>query len=262
MHNELFTIGPFTFYGYGLMLALGIITSILVTDHQAKKTGMNSDDVWGMFLWVLILGVVGCKVLFWIVNIKDIINDPSILLDISNGFVIYGGIIFGLSTLVLYTKKKNMDTALVLDMFLPTVSLAQGIGRIGCFLAGCCYGKPTDLPIGITFTSSGYAPNGISLYPTQLMMSAGDFVIAAILFRYAKNNKFKGSVGTLYLILYGTGRFLIEFFRGDPRGTVGPLSTSQFISVIFVIIGLMSYYLVKKKMSGTVPDEPVVSDKK
>ena len=116
---------------------------------------------------------------------------------------------------------------------MPSVALAQGFGRIGCFLAGCCYGVQTDSAFGIVFKTSKYAPNGIRLVPTELMSSAYDFAMFFVLLALAKKKRKEGTIGFLYLIIYSVGRFVIEFFRGDViRGKVGILSTSQFIAII------------------------------
>ena len=141
---------------------------------------------------------------------------------------------------------------------MPEVSLAQGFGRLGCFFAGCCYGRPTDAWYGITFTHSQMAPNGVSLIPTQLISSAADFIFAAVLMFYASKSPKKGRVASMYMVLYGIGRFSIEFLRNDYRGSVGILSTSQFISIAVVAIGLIIYVMVPKLQSS----EPEVEDEK
>ena len=122
------------------------------------------------------------------------------------------------------------------------VALAQGFGRIGCFLAGCCYGVETDSAFSVTFHDSAYAPNGVALFPSQLVSSGLDFIHFAVLCVVAKKNKTPGRIGALYLIFYSIGRFCIEFFRGDLlRGSVGTLSTSQFISIFVAIAGAIMY---------------------
>jgi len=133
------------------------------------------------------------------------------------------------------------------DIVMPSISIAQGFGRIGCFMAGCCYGRETDCAIGVVFPADSMAPAGVRVLPTQLFSAAGDFLIAGILVLYARRAKYKGNVAALYLALYGVGRFLIEFLRDDERGAVGFLSTSQFISIFFVIIAGVLFYVNKKR---------------
>ena len=140
---------------------------------------------------------------------------------------------------ILYCKKKKLIFLDYFDLAAPSIAMAQGFGRIGCFLAGCCYGKETDLPIGVVFPENSLAPAGVRLLPTQLMSSAGNFLIMAILLMAYPKRKRKGDTGFLYMLLYGVGRFLIEFLRNDDRGAVGGLSTSQFISLFIVAAGIL-----------------------
>ena len=132
--------------------------------------------------------------------------------------------------------------------------MAQGFGRIGCFLAGCCYGRPTDAFWGVTFPEGSFAPAGVPLIPTQLISSVGDFAIAGILLLYNKRNKKAGNVGILYMLLYGIGRFLVECLRSDDRGTVGMLSTSQFISIGIVLLAIVLFFR-HKLFKGTKKEE-------
>jgi len=133
------------------------------------------------------------------------------------------------------------------------VALAQGFGRLGCFMAGCCYGAETDSVLGIIFPEGGMAPAGVKLWPTQLFSAGGDFLIAGILLATYRKLPHKGDGGALYLLLYAVGRFFVEFFRGDQRGAVGALSTSQFISIFIfaAAIGLLLYNRRRKpKVQG------------
>jgi phosphatidylglycerol:prolipoprotein diacylglycerol transferase len=134
-------------------------------------------------------------------------------------------------------------------MVIPTVALAQGFGRIGCFLAGCCYGKETALPIGVEFRNSLFAPPNVIRHPTQIYSSCFDFLLALFLLWYDRKNHKEGRTFALYVIIYSAGRFLVEFLRDDPRGTVGVLSTSQFISIFTFIAGIIFFnvHLVRKR---------------
>lgn len=250
MKNELLTIGPITIYGYGLMIAIGIIAAYLTGEYRAKKHGLEADHVFNYVIWCVLGGFLGSKILYFITDIKNIIADPSRVLDIADGWVVYGGIIGGIFAAMLYSKIKNLKFLAYFDLLIPSVALAQGFGRIGCFLAGCCYGMETDSPIGIIFHDSHYAPNGVSLMPTQLISSGLDFLHFLVLIWFAKRKKADGQVGAMYLILYSIGRFVLEFFRGDLiRGSVGSLSTSQFISIFTVIAGIVLFVITGRKTS-------------
>ena len=141
-----------------------------------------------------------------------------------------------------------MNVLSYLDLALPSVALAQGFGRIGCLLAGCCYGQETDSAFCIVFQNSAYAPNGVPLIPTQIISSALDFLHFGLLILFAKRwKKGEGQVAGLYFALYSAGRFILEFFRGDlERGNVGALSTSQFIAIFAFLFGVILFFWAGK----------------
>lgn len=237
MYNEILSIGRFTIHGYGLMIGIGFLVAVIVGMYRAKKKGLDKEAVLDIAIYCLITGFLGGKILYLIVEWDTFISDPWRVLG-SAGFVVYGGIILGVAAGITYCKIKKLPVGKYFDLVMPEIAIAQGFGRIGCFLAGCCYGDPTDSFLGVVFPAGGLAPAGVKLLPTQLFMSAGDFLIALVLILYARKNKIDGNVGAGYLILYGIGRFCIEFLRNDSRGSVGVLSTSQFISIFIVAIGI------------------------
>ena len=166
----------------------------------------------------------------------------------------------------MYAKLKKLSYLAYLDTLIPFVALAQGFGRIGCFLAGCCYGRETDSFLGVIFPYGSIAPSGIKLLPTQLFSSAGDFLLFLGLLLLAGRVRQRGVVGSAYLIAYGIGRFAMEFLRGDDRGVaVGPLSISQFISLFFVLFGLGLLWFCLARKSRVLPtdkEEYPVTDEK
>lgn len=241
MYNDILKIGPLSIHGYGLMIGIGVIVALVVAAKRAKKRGLDTDFVYGLGLITLVFGFIGAKLLYCIVEIEAFLNEPMRVLS-GSGFVLYGGIIGGILAAMVYCKYKKVNFFEYFDLAVPSVAIAQGFGRIGCFLAGCCYGRETDSCIGIMFHNSSIAPNGIKLIPTQVFSSAGNFLIALVLLLYARKNRKTGKVGALYLILYSVGRFIIEFFRNDYRGNVGVLSTSQFISLVILAIGIAMFF--------------------
>lgn len=252
MKSELFSVGPFTVYGYGLMIAIGVIAAFWAAEHRAPKYGLSSDTVFSLGLWCLIGGILGAKLMYYIVELPEIIRDPSLLLNFADGFVVYGGIILGIAVGYVYTRVKKLSFLKYFDLVMPSIALAQAFGRIGCFLAGCCYGKETSAWFGITFHDSPLAPNGVALIPTQLLSSAADFAHFFFLIWFAKRAKADGQVAGMYLILYSLGRFILEFFRGDPRGNIGRLSTSQFIAIFILLAGIAVYAFCTKKYGKEV----------
>lgn len=240
-------------HGYGLMIAIGILMAFTTAMYRAKRIGLDSEFVFDVGFYSGIIGIVSTRLLYYIVELPQIIQNPSILWDFRYGYVVYGGIIGGVLTGLIYCKKKNKNFLDYFDLIMPSIVLAQAFGRIGCFLAGCCYGRETDSLIGIAFSHSEMAPNGVKLIPTQLISSAGDFLLFFLLILIAKRVKKRGQVGALYLILYSIGRFLVEFLRDDYRGSVGIFSTSQLISLGTVVVGIVIFSIAKPKTGIKIP---------
>lgn len=239
-------IGPVAIHLYGLMMGIGFISAYFVTDYRGKKKGLNTDIIFGILWCAVVGGMLGARLLYYIVELPSIIKDVSILWDFGTGYVVYGGIIGGVLVSYIYCRIKKVHFMEYFDLVMPAVALAQGFGRIGCFFAGCCYGRETDLPFGIVFHNSDIAPNGVKLIPTQLISSAGNFIFAILLMIYARKKRQDGKVAAMYLFLYSVGRFIIEFFRDDYRGSIGFLSTSQLISIFIFALGMILYILSAK----------------
>lgn len=240
MYNDLFSIGPVTIHGYGLMIGIGIVLAFIAGTYLAKKKGIDADELFNLTTMSVIGGFACAKVLFCIVEWDSFVKNPLGTLG-SSGFVVYGGIIGGILLCALYCKIKKLPFWKYFDTVLPAVAIAQGFGRIGCFLAGCCYGRETDSFVGIAFHNSKFAPNDVKLIPTQLFSSAGCFIMAAVLFAYSRKERKDARTGALYLIMYSIGRSVIEYFRNDYRGAIGILSTSQFISIFILIAGIILF---------------------
>lgn len=241
MRIILFEIFGIQIKSYGLMIAIGIIVAAAIFINKGKKKGYDEDSLLNLVILAVIGGALGGKGLFILTEIKDIIKEPSILLNFGYGFVIYGAIGGGALAMYLYSRKKSWNIVEMLDMTVPGLAIAQGFGRVGCFLAGCCYGVETKLPIGVTFPKGSLAPTGIHVHPTQIYSSIFDFLLGFMLLYYSKKEKQKGKIVGLYLIVYSIGRFLVEFLRDDPRGNIGILSTSQFIAIFTLVIGIVVF---------------------
>ena len=246
MHYELFHIGNIHIYSYGLMIAIGVIVCLLLAEKRCRRYGLDTNHVYSIAFTALFGGLIGAKLLFFLVEWKAIAANPALVFDVRNGFVVYGGIAGGIAAVWIYAKAKKLPFLQYFDLAMPSVALAQAFGRIGCFLAGCCYGKETDSPFGVVFHDTPMAPTGVRLIPTQLLSSAGDLLLCVLLCMYAKRSRKDGQVAGLYLICYSVGRFLIEFLRDDPRGAVGSLSTSQFISLLLFAAGAVYLVYIRK----------------
>lgn len=274
MRSVLFSIGKLNVPGYGFMIGIGFIVALLVGEYRAKKKGLNQESVIDMAIIAILCGFLGAKLLYVIVNLQEFIEAPGSVLGRA-GFVVYGGIIAGVLCCLLYCHIKKLSFLQYFDLIIPEVAIAQGFGRIGCFLAGCCYGRHTDSAFGVIFPEGSLAPAGVKLIPTQLISAAGDILFAVILIvisdvvfksvvygksrndaessektasRSKKFGHVAGDIGCLYLWMYGVGRFLIEFLRDDYRGAVGALSTSQFISLFIVLGGIVLFVFNRRNI--------------
>lgn len=264
MRSVLFSIGKLNVPGYGFMIGIGFIVALLLGEYRAKKKGLSQESVIDMAIIAILCGFLGAKLLYVIVNFQEFIEAPVSVLGRA-GFVVYGGIIAGVLCCLLYCHIKKLSFLQYFDLIIPEVAIAQGFGRIGCFLAGCCYGRQTDSAFGVIFPEGSLAPAGVKLIPTQLISAAGDILFAVILIvisdrasdaessektasRSKKFGHVAGDIGCFYLWMYGVGRFLIEFLRDDYRGAVGALSTSQFISLFIVLGGIVLFVFNRRNI--------------
>ena len=253
MRQILFELGPIKVYSYGLMIAIGVIMAFFVAEKRAPKKGLEEERIFPLGIWCAVGGFLGAKVLYVITEYEKLFAGRMTFRDVMYGFVVYGGIIGGIFAGYLYCRVKKLNFLKYFDIVMPSIALAQGFGRIGCFLAGCCYGRETDAWYGMEFNNSVYYNMvGVKVIPTQIIMSVANFAHFFLL-AYIANKVYKagkdGVIAGCYLLFYSIGRFLIEFLRDDPRGGVGVLSTSQFISLfIFAAgVGMVLFFGLRKK---------------
>ena len=244
---------------YGVMSAVGMLAALILLWFTRKHTRFSEDQALSAALWAIIMGFVGAKVLFWLVEIDQVIADPSYLLHtLREGFVFYGALIGGLLGIAIYALSKKLPFLSLTDYFIPALVLGHAFGRIGCLFAGCCYGMECETPISIVFPVGSAAPAGIPLLPTQILESTFLFLLCAFLVWQLTKKKPFGTISGWYMALYGVWRFTIEFFRNDERGAVGALSTSQFISIFIFVGGLILLLAVKfGALKKTVLDLPL-----
>ncbi|MBQ0026549.1 MAG: prolipoprotein diacylglyceryl transferase [Lachnospiraceae bacterium] len=268
MRPILFSIGDVNIYSYGLMLAIAAIAAITFAEKYAAKKGLDKDLAFNLGIICVISGVLGAKILYWITIIPQFVKDfmGTLKNSLSEGFVVYGGVIVGILVGLIICLKHKKNFFRYFDVAVIAIALGQAFGRVGCFLAGCCYGVPTDSWIGITFPAGSFAPSGVPLVPVQLISVAANLLHFGILLFCSKKFKTPGRVGALYVILYSIGRFIIEFWRVEPTvGSTG-LSNSQFISVITLPIGIILMILVGRlnklvKVDSDFPaEEPACED--
>lgn len=244
MLPEICKIGPFTVYAYGLMLVLGFFTSSYLAARQAKRQQVDGEQIFNLLFWVFIFGIIGSRVFYVLNNFVFYWQHPlEIIMLQHGGMAWFGGLIFGTAIAVLFIKKHKMDLLKILDLLAPFVALGQAIGRIGCLLNGCCFGRESEF--GIYFKVFDKI-----LIPTQLYSSLLLILIFVIL-RFRQNAKhLPGEIFCGYLFLYSLKRFFIEFLRNDsPREFFG-LTLFQILclAVFLVSLGIsIKLFLIKKK---------------
>ena len=246
MHPILFEIGGFPVYTYGVLLAAAYLLGLQFALVRAKARGLDGSRVMDLGIWIIISALVGAKLLLLIVDFETFKQDPGELLTLMrSGGVFYGGLIAAVAVAIWYMRRHRMALWSVSDAFAPGIALGHVVGRLGCFFAGCCYGRATDVPWAVTFRNEYAAQNvgtplHVPLHPTQLYEAGTELVILGLLLVLERKGRpFAGRTFWSYMLMYGITRFVIEFYRGDARGMVAALSTSQFVSVILVPLSII-----------------------
>ncbi|MBD3426199.1 MAG: prolipoprotein diacylglyceryl transferase [Candidatus Omnitrophica bacterium] len=228
MHRVLFTIGPFTLYSYGFMVALGFLLSTLLILRNSRNFGISREDVLDAVIAVLAAGIIGGRLLFVGINFEYFLRHPVRIIFIhEGGLAIQGAIVAAALTGFFVAKHKRLSFWRGADLISPYIALAQALGRIGCFLNGCCYGRvATEGFWAVTFPGEE-----VSRLPVQIYSSAGLLFIFILLLLLRKKRPFDGYLFALYLLLYSFFRFFMDFLRGDELVGWGMLTLSQLISI-------------------------------
>jgi len=253
MHPILFKIGPITIYTYGVLIATAFFLGLALAARQARVEGEDPQKIMDLSFYILISAIVGSRLLYIVVEYKEYISNPLRIFKVwEGGLVFYGGFIMAMAVVIIYIRKHEMNLWKVGDILAPSVAIGQGVGRLGCFFAGCCYGRETDVPWAVIFKDPNtLAPMDVHLHPTQLYDSVNGFIIFVILLVLRKFKKFDGQLFLTYTLLYAVGRFIVEIFRGDERGFAieSFLSTSQFIAIPLFILSLAMLIRLKQQKS-------------
>lgn len=257
MLPRLFHIGGYSQATYGVLVAIAFLAALSVISRLARRAGLNSDVVVNLGILCGLSAIVGAKIMMYLVDLPYYIQNPGEILSLSSlqaGGVFYGGLITALIAAFVYIRRHHLPALETADIFAPGIALGHGIGRLGCFAAGCCWGLPTKLPWGITFTNpESQIPSqqlGIPLHPTQLYESFAEFAICGLLLWRIRRPHRAGAIISLYLIVYSSVRFLVEFvrFHEQPNPFGGPFNTSQWISLGLIALGCA--YFVRRAGRG------------
>lgn len=261
MLPELFHL-PFL-HTYGVLVAIAFLTALWVVGKLARRDHLDSDAVLNLGIYCAMAAILGAKVMMLLVDLPYYIANPGDIFTLASlqaGGVFYGGLIAALIVAFVYMRRKRLPPLRTADAFAPGIALGHGIGRLGCFSAGCCWGLPTHLPWAVTFTNPEAnrltgVPLGTAIHPTQLYEAAAEFIIFGILWRRFGKSHQPGAIISLYLMMYSTVRFLVEFvrFHEQPNPFQGPLDTSQWISLALFALGAAYWMHARKRQPVAAP---------
>ncbi|MDR3700995.1 MAG: prolipoprotein diacylglyceryl transferase [Candidatus Sulfopaludibacter sp.] len=253
MYPEIFHLSYFP--TYGALVAIAFLVALWMAGRLAVRAGLNSDAVTNLGIYCALAAIAGAKVMMILVDLPYYIRHAGEIFSLSTlraGGVFYGGLIAALAVSWWYMRRTRLPLWKTADVFAPAIALGHGIGRLGCFSAGCCWGVRSSLPWAVTFTNPAAkdlvgVPLNVPLHPTQLYESFAEFLIFGILYWRIHKAHRPGAIISLYLILYSTARFIVEFFRYHEQGNLwgGPLDTSQWISILLVLAG--AAYFVRSR---------------
>jgi len=257
MFPDLFSIGPLTIHTYGLFVAIGFSVALLVATRVGKAQGMHPELVTDMGFITILCAIIGSRLMYVIMNFSYYKNHPLDIFRIWQGGLIFsGGLIAVFLVMGWYLKRHHLSFWKTGDLWAPAVAIGQSIGRIGCFMAGCCYGNPTDMKWGVVFTHPhSLAPLNIPLHPTQLYASLSGLIIFLVLMVLHAKRQFEGQVILWFLILHSTARLLIERFRGDDRGLIPgmDMSTTQLVTALILIASVVTLIVLKSRKQADLP---------
>lgn len=241
-------IGPITVYSYGLMVALGFGIAIFLAQKSAPGLNINKDKVVDFGIFILLGGLLGARIAYVITNLRYYMASPMEIFDLTKGGLIwYGGFLGGLIVGLVFVKKNSINFWDGADLFAPFMALAQSIGRIGCFLNGCCYGSiaPAYFPLGVAFPNEPFLRHPVQLYESFLLL-----LLFFALRQWQRYRRFKGEIFLGYAFLYSISRFFLEFLRADnPKGLAG-LTMAQAASIVIMILSasiFISRFILWKK---------------
>jgi phosphatidylglycerol:prolipoprotein diacylglycerol transferase len=264
MYPKLLDLGPLSIYTYGLLLAASYLLGLQLALRRARPAGLDPGKVMDLGIWVIVAALVGAKLLLVVVDLPHFIENPGDLFSLARSAgVFYGGLILAVIVGLALVRRYHLPVWTTGDVYAPGIALGHVVGRMGCFAAGCCYGREAHVPWAVTFTnplaSQFGTPLNVPLHPTQLYESGAELLIlVALLVLEKRGRPFPGRTFWGYVAAYAVSRFVIEAFRGDARGLVfGTLSTSQAISLLLLPLSIaMLVYLSRRPVATPAAVSP------
>ncbi len=249
-------IGQFYIPTYGVLVASAFLAGVWIIGRLSRRSGLNADKAMNLAIYAALIGIVGAKALMVAFDFDYYAANPGELFSLTTlqaGGIFFGGLVFALAYAAFYVKRNRMPALLAADVFAPAIALGHGIGRLGCFSAGCCYGAESHGPLSVIFTNPEAherfgTPLDTPLYPTQLMESFAEFAIFAFLYWRFGRKHGPGAIISLYLMLYPGVRFLVEFVRAHDSANpyYGPFVFEQWVALGLVVLGAVVYTRSRK----------------
>lgn len=252
MHPILFSLGRVHIFSYGVLVALGVLSTVFLFRANCKQISVNPETVVDLIITTVISGFTGARIAYILQYWNYFKAAPLDMLKLwEGGIILYGGLIGGVIGFSIFIRLRRLPFLPLLDLFVIGMALAQGFGRIGCFLNGCCYGSPTHVPWAVSFPFLGEP-----VHPTQLYEAAFCFSLAGYLLYLWRKRLTAGIVALNYFILYPLGRFVFEFFRGDNARIFLNLTLQQWISLALIAVTLYSFTIIRSRHGRKATDRP------
>jgi phosphatidylglycerol:prolipoprotein diacylglycerol transferase len=258
MFPKLFTIGSFSVPTYGVLVALGFLVGLAITLRLAKRSHLPSEPLTNLAIYCALGGIAGAKLFMFLFDWQYYWQNPSEIFSLSTlqaAGVFHGGFLAALVVAILYIRRQQLPPLLTVDCFAPGIAIGHAIGRIGCFAAGCCWGRECNLPWAVRFHTDEAAPVplNVPLHPAQLYESGANIIIFIILYRMFHRAHRPGEIFGWYLVLYSTARFIVEFYRNHEQALVAGLSLTQWIALGLLLLG--SVLLVRVRQTRSLVEQ-------
>jgi phosphatidylglycerol:prolipoprotein diacylglycerol transferase len=267
MHPIFIELGGFSIKTYGFLIALGFATGLFLASREARRVGLNVQAVGDLAFYILLGAIIGARIYFILTNLDYFTQHPLDMFKIwEGGLTFFGGFIMAVILCIWMIRKHRLPVWKTLDVFAPSLALGVFFGRLGCFAAGCCYGRECDLPWAVTFTHPHtLARTGVPLHPTQLYSALGALLTFILLYSLRRHKTFDGQLALLWVLCYGFVRLINEQFRGDIRGGMltENIEISFIIAAVLIIVSLILFPILRKKNRiSPVPSRPANPAKK
>lgn len=251
MHDILFSFGRFQIHSFGFFVGLGMIVSYILLMQEAKRNNIDSTILSNIFFWSGAIAFLGAHAGYVIMNFDYFLAYPWEALDPRSGFIFLSGLASGIIASYIMIRKQNLNYLQVMDMVSPGLALAYALGRIGCYMHGCCYGIVSNCVLAVQFPPNSPAGDVPSpRLPIQLLSSLVSIGIFTVLTAIRKRRHFNGQIFISYVIMYAFTRLCIEFFRGEHYRQIGMLDVGQWFYLALGVLSISWFFIAKNRESA------------